>query len=62
MKLLCKEKVKSYRDNGFIWPIAVFTESEIEDYRTRLGQGPLDPPGLCVGQKLYLLRTWAPDY
>lgn len=61
MKLLRKEQIKNYRDDGFVSPVAVFDQREIENYRACLEQAPQYPSGLRVGQKLYLLHTWAAE-
>jgi non-heme Fe2+,alpha-ketoglutarate-dependent halogenase len=60
-KLLVEEQITSYSRNGFVSPIPIFDSKEVEAYIERSQQTSPDPPGLRVGQKIYLLRTWAAD-
>ncbi len=63
-KLLTKDQIRHYREDGFIAPLRVLTLAEAAEYRRRFEAYEAAHDGwyeLSKGQKLYLLQTWAAE-
>ena len=63
-KLLTKDQIRHYREDGFIAPLRVLTLAEATEYRRRFEAYEAAHEGwyeLSKGQKLYLLQTWAAE-
>lgn len=63
-KLLTKDQIRHYREDGFIAPLRVLTLAEATEYRRRFEAYEAAHEGwyeLAKGQKLYLLQTWAAE-
>ena len=60
-KILSKEQISLYNNNGFVGPITIFSETEALNHREKfenyekLNNGWYE---LSKGQKLHLLQTW----